>query len=150
MSVPEEGVRLVAKQVQDTIPLGPESSRLALLSVRSNTSSRKARPVTRGGDMKREKLTAKQEKVFRFLASHFAKHQRMPTLREVSEHMGFASLPSFANSHLVALERKGFIRLNRAKGTKGAARGFEIVGLAEAIAPVVEKHVEETLKESKS
>jgi hypothetical protein len=52
--------------------------------------------------MNREKLTAKQEKVFRFLASDFAKHQRMPTIREVSEHMGFASIPAGANSHLVA------------------------------------------------
>jgi hypothetical protein len=72
----------------------------------------------------------------------------MPTLREVSEYMGFASVPAGANSHLVALERKGYIRLNRAKGTKGAARGFEIVGLAEAIAPVVKKHVDEMLKEA--
>jgi hypothetical protein len=32
--------------------------------------------------VKREKLTVKQEQVFRFLATHFAKYQRMPTLRE--------------------------------------------------------------------
>jgi SOS-response transcriptional repressor LexA len=99
--------------------------------------------------MERQKLTAEQEKIFRFLAAHFAKHQRIPTLRSERAH-GVRQHPAGANSHLVALERKGYIRLNRAKGTKGAARGFEIVELAEAIAPVVEKHVDEMLKESKS
>jgi hypothetical protein len=108
-------------------------------------------PSGRRGMLNREKLTAKQEQVFRFLATYFAKHQRMPTQREVCKHIGCKSVPNGARTHLLALVRKGYIGWEQhGGGTHGGtpARSFEIVGLAEAIAPVVKKHIEEMLKEA--
>jgi SOS-response transcriptional repressor LexA len=94
--------------------------------------------------MKLQTLTPKQEQVFRFMATHFAKNARMPTLREISGHMGIASRASGPLCHLKALEQKGYIRRGE-KGKKGMDRGMEIVGLAELLAPVVERHVEAML-----
>ncbi|MCC6346948.1 MAG: transcriptional repressor LexA [Nitrospirales bacterium] len=70
-------------------------------------------------------LTEKQKRVLDFLISFTEKNGFPPTVREIGEHFGF--LWSAARTHLKALERKGVIRLNRAR-----SRGIEIPGLRPA------------------
>jgi repressor LexA len=72
-----------------------------------------------------KELSPQQRKVLEFLTAHTKKHGYPPTVREIGEHFGF--LWSAARSHLRALEKKGFIRLNPSK-----SRGIEIVGLTPA------------------
>ncbi|HEX8949220.1 MAG TPA: transcriptional repressor LexA [Dissulfurispiraceae bacterium] len=69
-----------------------------------------------------KELTTRQKKVLDFLASYIKKHGYPPTVREIGEHFGF--LWTAARSHLQALEKKGFIRINPLK-----SRGLEIAGL---------------------
>ncbi|MFO0754027.1 MAG: transcriptional repressor LexA [Thermodesulfovibrionales bacterium] len=70
-------------------------------------------------------LTEKQKRVLDFLVIFTEKNGYPPTVREIGEHFGF--LWSAARTHLKALERKGAIRLNRAR-----SRGIEIPGLRPA------------------
>ena len=67
-------------------------------------------------------LTAKQSQVLRFLSSQSRKG-RSPTIREISQHFGIAS-PNGVWNHLLALEKKGKIRLRR----DGKSRGIHVVG----------------------
>ncbi len=65
-------------------------------------------------------LTTRQYKVLKFISDRLWASGRPPTLREICDQFRFAS-PNAAKSHLVALERKGFVRL------VGAHRGIELV-----------------------
>lgn len=53
-------------------------------------------------------LTAKQQLILDFLTTHFAQHQRTPTIRAIAEQFGIKS-PNGVMCHLKALERKGYI-----------------------------------------
>ena len=67
-------------------------------------------------------LTAKQSQVLRFLSNQ-SRQGRSPTVREISDHFGIKS-PNGAVNHLLALEKKGKIRLSR----DGKSRGIHVVG----------------------
>lgn len=67
-------------------------------------------------------LTERQKKVIDFLKSYVKDHGYPPTMREIGEHFGF-TWPA-ARGHLIALGRKGVIRINPLK-----SRGIEIIGL---------------------
>lgn len=54
-------------------------------------------------------LTIRQQQVLEFITSHLDNNGYPPTLREISAHLGVSgSLP--ATKHLVALEKKGYIK----------------------------------------
>lgn len=84
------------------------------------------------------RLTPRQAAVLRFLGGYFARHQRFPVLREVGAALGIGC-PNGVRTHLLALQRKGLIRVSDGHGS---ARSVELVGLAERLAPVVAAHVE--------
>lgn len=67
-------------------------------------------------------LTERQKKIIEFLKSYVKDHGYPPTMRETGEHFGF-TWPA-ARGHLIALEKKGVIRINPLK-----SRGIEILGL---------------------
>ncbi|MDH5203516.1 MAG: repressor LexA, partial [Nitrospirota bacterium] len=67
-------------------------------------------------------LTDRQKKVIDFLKSYVKDHGYPPTMREIGEHFGF--MWPAARGHLIALEKKGMIRINPLK-----SRGIEIIGL---------------------
>ncbi len=67
-------------------------------------------------------LTQKQAEILTFLTTYLKKHGYPPTIREIGAHFGF--LWAAARSHLQALERKGFVRLN-----PSISRGIEVLGL---------------------
>lgn len=60
--------------------------------------------------IKRRKLTRAQERVYKFILSFTKKHNMPPTLREISEHCGFAS-HNAAKGHMVLIARKGYLKL---------------------------------------
>ncbi|MBM4140922.1 MAG: transcriptional repressor LexA, partial [Nitrospira sp.] len=64
----------------------------------------------------------RQKKIIEFLKSYVKDHGYPPTMREIGEHFGF-TWPA-ARGHLIALGRKGVIRINPLK-----SRGIEIIGL---------------------
>ncbi len=95
----------------------------------------------------RPKLTPKQERIFRFMAEYFPKHQAMPSIRDICNEFGIKSTNG-AVCHLVRLAAKGYISMprNENDSTRRARnRGYEIAGLSEALAPVVATHVQEML-----
>jgi SOS-response transcriptional repressor LexA len=96
----------------------------------------------------RQKLTTKQEAIFRFLARHFAQNQAMPTLREIGPAFGIGSTNGVV-CHLNALVQKGYLRWRTVDG-HSVSRGYEIVGLSELIAPIVNQHVKALLAEAKA
>jgi len=69
-----------------------------------------------------QNLTERQKKIIEFLKSYVKDHGYPPTMREIGEHFGF-TWPA-ARGHLIALGRKGVIRINPLK-----SRGIEIIGL---------------------
>lgn len=71
--------------------------------------------------MNGKKLTKKQENVLGFIKGEIEKTGNAPTVREVQSRIGCAS-PMGAVSHLVSLERKGYIRK-----VEGKKRGIILV-----------------------
>ena len=69
-----------------------------------------------------DKLTEAQRAVFDFVKLYAKKHGFPPTRAEISEGFGWAS-PNAAQQHLVAIERKGYVRLL----AKGQSRGISIL-----------------------
>lgn len=67
-------------------------------------------------------LTDKQKRILEFLTDYTRRRGYPPTVREIGEHFGF--LWAAASTHLRALHKKGFIRLN-----PSISRGIEIQGL---------------------
>lgn len=57
----------------------------------------------------RTKLTDKQKAVLDFIKKYIRKHDFAPTLREMAEALGYPAPPAVSN-HLMALERKEYIR----------------------------------------
>ncbi len=68
-----------------------------------------------------ESLTLQQWKLARFIADYIREHGFSPTLREMSEAMDIRSTNG-VKGHLIALERKGFIRR-----TARAARSIQVL-----------------------
>lgn len=66
------------------------------------------------------KLTTKQELVFKFILNCFHDEGYIPTIREIADNFYYKSTNA-VRDHLAALERKGYIQRR-----SGAARGIEI------------------------
>jgi repressor LexA len=66
-------------------------------------------------------LTDKQSKIYEFIVAWQIENGFPPTQAEIREHFSFGSLNT-VRSHLVLIEKKGFIRLNC-----GKARGIQLV-----------------------
>ena len=61
-----------------------------------------------------EELTERQHRVLQFVAETVADRGYPPSVREICDALGLAS-PSTAHSHLQALQRKGYIRIDPTK-----------------------------------
>ena len=68
-----------------------------------------------------KELTKKQKSIFEFLKSYVKEHGYPPTMREIGAYFGF-TWPA-AKGHLIALKKKGLVRINPFK-----SRGIEILG----------------------
>jgi len=77
-----------------------------------------------------KELTKKQKRMIEFLKSYVKEHGYPPTMREIGAYFGF-TWPA-AKGHLIALQRKGFIKLNPLK-----SRGIEIPGLMSLTASMI-------------
>src|SRR5438105_3241669 len=66
-------------------------------------------------------LTPRQERLLQFIEVTLAQRGYVPTLQEIAQAMGIASLQG-VKDHLAALERKGYIRRS-----PGRRRAIEIV-----------------------
>lgn len=69
-----------------------------------------------------EKLTERQSEVLDFIKSYIAKHGYPPAVREIGAALGLSS-PATTQSHITALESKGYI-----KKTNSKYRSLEIIG----------------------
>ena len=67
-------------------------------------------------------LSQRQENVLSFLMSYLEENQRPPTIREICKAFDWKS-PHAPSNHLLALERKGYIELD-----KNCACGIRLVG----------------------
>ena len=65
-------------------------------------------------------LTDKQSKIYEFIVAWQMDNSYPPTQAEIRDHFGFCSLNA-VRSHLVLIEKKGYIRLN-----SGKARGIQL------------------------
>ena len=68
-----------------------------------------------------KELTKKQKRIIEFLKSYVKEYGYPPTMREIGTHFGF--IWPAAKGHLLALKKKGLIRINPFK-----SRGIEILG----------------------
>ncbi len=66
-------------------------------------------------------LTSRQERLLRFIETSFTRHGYAPTLQEMAQAMGIASLQG-VKDHLTALERKGYLRRS-----PGRRRAIEVI-----------------------
>ena len=67
------------------------------------------------------KLTTRQKEILDYIARQVVVIGRPPTRKEIADYFGFAS-PNAAQDHLVAIQKKGFIRLG-----SGKARAIEVL-----------------------
>ena len=74
-----------------------------------------------------EKLTDRQKEVLDYIKSYVASHGYPPAVREIGKALGLNS-PATIQSHITALESKGYI-----KKTNSKYRSLEIVGTNEYI-----------------
>ncbi|MEW5947389.1 MAG: transcriptional repressor LexA [bacterium] len=91
-------------------------------------------------------LTPRQAEIFRYVLDHIEWEGFPPTVRQIGKRFGISS-PNGARDHLLALQRKGYIRLHphlsRAivvlRGEEGAGReqGIPLVGRIAAGLPVL-------------
>lgn len=65
-------------------------------------------------------LTDKQSKIYEFISAWQMENGYPPTQAEIRDHFGFCSLNA-VRSHLVLIEKKGYVRLNC-----GKARGIQL------------------------
>lgn len=78
-------------------------------------------------------LTKRQKQILMFISEYIDNIGFPPTRTELSEHFGFRS-PNAAQSHLLALEKKGVIRIER-----GRSRGITLTGLSSASLPTASR-----------
>jgi SOS-response transcriptional repressor LexA len=82
-------------------------------------------------------LTARQHEILDFIRFYIGENSYPPTLREISAHFGWSSTNASAEQ-LNAIERKGFIEINRlhSRGIRilgGVPRAAKIDGAVDAI-----------------
>ncbi len=70
---------------------------------------------------KLDRLTPKQQEIFKFIYEEIKHNQLPPSIREIAARFAFAS-PRSAQDHLKALVKKGFIRISEKK-----SRAIEII-----------------------
>lgn len=70
-------------------------------------------------------LTEKQEKILDFISTFTAENGYPPTIREIGENFGINSTNG-VNDHLIALERKGYLRRGKDK-----SRALEVIGMSD-------------------
>jgi SOS-response transcriptional repressor LexA len=95
----------------------------------------------------RAALTDKQREILRYTLGYFLAHVRYPSFREIMHAFGLAS-PNAVNGHIKALVKKGW--LTRAKNPgdgKVMARAYQVTGMLERVAPVVEEFAADLLAE---
>jgi repressor LexA len=93
--------------------------------------------------MNKRDLTAKQDKILRFIEEFWGAYSLSPTYQEIQEHFGFES-PNAAQKHVQALVKKGFIRgvrdshgRNRSLvSVRGQRREVPLVGRIAAGVPI--------------
>ncbi|HEY5998300.1 MAG TPA: transcriptional repressor LexA [bacterium] len=94
-------------------------------------------------------LTKRQEEILDFIVERVRDEGFPPTLKEMAERFGLAS-PNAARDHVLALERKGFLKRTgeksralsvvpslRAAAAATAPRGWPLVGVVPAGSPVL-------------
>lgn len=94
-------------------------------------------------------LTKRQEEILDFIVGRVRDEGFPPTLKEIAERFGLASANA-ARDHVLALERKGFLRRTgeksralsldpslRARATGAAPHGWPLVGVVPAGSPVL-------------
>jgi repressor LexA len=77
-------------------------------------------------------LTERQKEVLNFIRRKIAIQKPAPTIREIAMHFGFSSTGT-VRDHLSALNKKGYLKLNKNKARAleliGDERGLPIVGM---------------------
>jgi repressor LexA len=86
-------------------------------------------------------LTKRQQEILDFIHEFISEQGYPPTLRQIGERLGVSS-PNGARDHLIALQRKGFIRLHpqTSRGIevlRGPSRGIPLVGRIAAGQPIL-------------
>lgn len=92
-------------------------------------------------------LTRRQEEILDFIVARVRDEGFPPTLKEIAERFGLAS-PNAARDHVLALERKGFLRRTGEKSralrldpalraAAASPRGWPLVGVVPAGSPVL-------------
>src|SRR5512139_1086219 len=93
-------------------------------------------------------LTKRQEEILDFIVARVREEGFPPTLKEIADRFGLAS-PNAARDHVLALERKGFLRRTGEKSralsltpalravAPAAPRGWPLVGVVPAGTPVL-------------
>lgn len=92
-------------------------------------------------------LTPIQQKILEFIIQSMIERQAPPTMREIAQYMGYRS-DNAAYQHLLALQRKGVIRLEgRSRGiTVLVPLGLPVIGRVAAGSPILaEENVEQHL-----
>jgi len=79
-----------------------------------------------------QKLTTRQAKILEFIKDFQSKYNTSPTLREIMSRFKFKALGT-VQDHLLALERKGYI-----KKEKDKARSILILGLKKTLRDIIE------------
>jgi len=92
-------------------------------------------------------LTLIQQKILEFIKQSMIERQAPPTMHEIAQYMGYRS-DNAAYQHLLALQRKGVIRLEgRSRGiTLLVPSGLPVIGRVAAGSPILaEENVEQHL-----
>lgn len=80
-----------------------------------------------------KELTQRQREIYEFIKEFVNKNGYPPTIREISEYFGFSS-PSGALAHVEAIEKKGYIKRDKAsRGIKILSRSPFDITFAELI-----------------
>jgi SOS-response transcriptional repressor LexA len=90
-----------------------------------------------------DRLTPQQAQILRLIGESIARVLRPPTYRQLMAWTGISS-PNGVRPHLLALQRKGYIRLDckdEPAGRAANARGIEVVGLSDVIGGAVREYV---------
>lgn len=89
-------------------------------------------------EAKVKSLTDKQSKIYEFIGAWQVNNGYPPTQAEIRDHFGFCSLNA-VRSHLVLIEKKGYIRLNcgKARGIQLASSPASVIRRQENFIPLL-------------
>ncbi len=89
-------------------------------------------------------LTEKQKKILLFIESYIKENGYPPSYREIASHSGITT-PRGVQKHLIALEKKGFLKLERgkARGIRIIRKltGFPFIGISSAGFPINSENI---------